>query len=158
MPARELPPLLGTSHFRVLIGARELGFSEIGRLSSETDLTLPPLERSDRFETVVLRRALTRSTELFDWRRKIMSGKSDRRPVTIHQLDAAGGEIVNSWRLEGAWPCRWSGPSFNAGGNDVAIEELELAYEDLVWLAEPDKPPSNKAPSNKAPSNKSRPA
>ena len=103
---------------------------------------LPSQERVHRFETVVLRRALTRSTELYDWRRKIMSGKDDRRPVTIHQLDAAGGEIVNSWRLEGAWPCRWSGPSFNAGGNDVAIEELELAYDDLVWLAEPDTPPT----------------
>jgi len=149
MPVRELPPLLGTGHFRVLIGRREFGFSEVGRLSSETDSTLPPNERSHRFETVVLRRALTRSTELYDWRRKVVSGKDDRRPVTIHQLAAAGGGIVNSWRLEGAWPCRWSGPSFNAAGNEVAIEELELAYGDLVWLAVPDTPPSNKSRSRK---------
>ena len=155
-PVHELPPLLGTSHFRVLIGARELGFCEVGPLSSETDATLPPLERSHRFETVVFRRALTRSTELYDWRRKIMSGKSDRRPVTIHQLDAAGGAIVNSWRLEGAWPCRWSGPSFNATAHDVAIEELELAYDDLVWLAAPGKTPSKKTPSEKLPSTPSR--
>lgn len=73
-----------------------------------------------------------------------MSGKSDRRPVTIHQLDAAGGAVVNSWRLDGAWPCRWSWPSFNASGNDVAIEELELAYDDLVWLPAPDKPARDK--------------
>ncbi len=149
MSVRELPPLLGTSHFRVLIGAREFGFSEVGRLSSETDLTIAPPERSHRFETVVLRRALTRSTELYDWRRKIISGKGDRRPVTIHQLDAAGGGIVNSWRLEGAWPCRWSGPTFNAAGTDVAIEELELAYDDLVWLAEPAQPRSNPSRSRK---------
>jgi phage tail-like protein len=149
MPVRELPPLLGTRHFRVLIGRRELGFSEVGRLSSETDPTLPPGERSHRFETVVLRRALTRSTELYDWRRKIIGGKDDRRPVTIHQLDAAGGAIVNSWRLEGAWPCRWSGPSFDAAGNDIAIEELELAYDGLVWLAEPDTPPPTPARSRK---------
>ena len=143
MPVREVTILLGTSHFRVLIGRRELGFSEVSRLTSETDLTHPPEERSHAFETVVLRRALTRSTELFDWRQKVASGKVDRRPVTIHQLDAAGGAIVNSWRLERAWPCRWSGPAFNAAANDVAIEELELAYDDLVWLAQPDTPPSN---------------
>ena len=142
MPVRELPPLLGTSHFRVLIGRRELGFSEVGRLSSETDMTRPPEEWSHRFETVVLRRALTRSTELYDWRRKILSGKDDRRAVTIHQLAAAGGGIVNSWRLEGAWPCRWSGPSFNATAHEVAIEELELAYDDLIWLAGPDTLPA----------------
>jgi phage tail-like protein len=140
MPSRDLPPLLGTSHFRVLIGRRELGFSEVSRLSSATDHTLPSDEQAHRLETVVLRRALSQSTELYDWRMKIVRGRNDRRPVTIQQLDAAEGRIVNSWRLEAAWPCRWSGPSFNAVGNEVAIEELELAYEELVWLAEPSPP------------------
>jgi phage tail-like protein len=138
MPDRELSALIGTSHFLVLIGSRELGFSEVGRLSSRSDATLPPEERTHRFETVVLRRALTRSSELYDWRRLIVSGKDDRRPVTIRLLDVAGGGVVSSWRLEGAWPCRWSGPSLHAGEDAVAMEELELAYEDLVWLSEPD--------------------
>ncbi len=70
---------------------------------------------------------------------KIVQGRNDRRPVTIQQLDAAGGRIVNSWRLEAAWPCRWSGPAFNAVANEVAIEELELAYDGLVWLTEQNK-------------------
>jgi phage tail-like protein len=148
MPDRELPPLTGTSHFLVLIGPRELGFSEVGRLSSESDATLPPRERTHRFETVVLRRALTRSSELWEWRRLIMSGKDDRRPVTIRLLDANGDAVVSSWRLEGAWPCRWSGPSLNAAGNELAMEELELAFDDLVWLAEPD-PPSKSPRSRK---------
>ena len=139
MPVRGLPPLLGTSHFRVLIGKRELGFAEVGPLSSGTDLALSAEEHTHRFETVVLRRALSQSTELYDWRRNILRGKADRREVTIHQLAAAGGEIVNSWRLEGAWPCRWTGPSFNALATDVAIEELELAYDELVWLEHPSK-------------------
>lgn len=157
MSDREPPPLLGTSHFRVLIGALELGFAEVSRLSSGTDLALPRDERSHSFETVVLRRALTRSTELFDWRRNIISGKDDRRPVTIHLLDEAGGGTVNSWLLEGAWPRRWTGPTLAARGSDVAMEELELAYDGLVWLAAPDKPRSDKPRSDKPLSTKSRP-
>jgi phage tail-like protein len=133
MPARE-QPLYGTSHFRVLIGKRELGFAEVGPLSSGTDPASPAKEPEHRYETIVLRRALSQSTELYDWRRNILRGKADRREVTIHQLAAAGGEIVNTWRLEGAWPCRWTGPSFNATATDVAIEELELAYDELVWV------------------------
>jgi phage tail-like protein len=129
MPAREPEPPLGTSDFRVVIGRRELGFSSISRLDSMTDD-----ERGHRYETVVLRRALTRSTELYDWRRRIVEGRDDRRAVTIHQLDRPGGDVVNSWRLVGAWPCRWSGPAFDAAETDVAFEELELAFDDLVWL------------------------
>jgi hypothetical protein len=134
MAERELEALLGTSHFRVLIGREELGFAEVSRLASVTDLEVPPEERRHRYETVVLRRALSRDTELYDWRRSIVEGKNDRRQVTIHQLESAGGRIVNSWRLVRAWPCRWSAPSFNAQASDVAVEELELAFEDLVWL------------------------
>ena len=63
-----------------------------------------------------------------------MSGKDERRDVTIRQLSAPGGKIVNSWRLTRAWPSRWSGPAFDAMNNDVAWEELELTYEDLIWL------------------------
>jgi phage tail-like protein len=130
MPAGELEPLLGTSHFRVRIGRSEVGFCEVGRLTSETDLE----EAQHRLATIVLRRALTRSRELYEWRRRIAEGVDDRRPVTISQLDAPGGEVVNSWRLVRAWPCRWSGPAFNAAESGLAYEELELAFDDLVWL------------------------
>ena len=135
-----MEPLLGTSHFRVRIGRRELGFSEVGPLTSETDLTVPE-EPQERLPTVVLRRALGRSTELYDWRRRIAEGIDDRRTVTISQLDGPGGRVVNSWRLVRAWPRRWSGPAFNAAETGLAYEELELAFEDLVWLQDPRKRP-----------------
>ena len=134
MPSREPEPLLRISCFEVAIGDRELGFAEVGRLTSETDLAASPDRPLHRFATVVLRRALTTSTELYDWRRLILAGKDDRRDVTIRQLSAPGGKIVNSWRLVRAWPCRWSGPSFNAMSNEIAFEELELTFDDFIWL------------------------
>lgn len=119
MPAREPPSLLGTAHFRVLIGRREIGFAEAG-----------PLVADDEPLSLMLRRALAAgATELFDWRRK-----GDARAVTIEQLDAAGGRVVNAWRLENARPLKWTGPALNAASNDVAMEELELVYDELVWL------------------------
>jgi phage tail-like protein len=127
-------PLLRTSSFEVLIGDRELGFAEVGRLSSEMDPENADDPRGHRFATVILRRALTTSAELWDWRRRIVAGKDDRRDVTIRQLSAPGGEVVNAWRLVRAWPSRWSGPSFDAMTNDIAWEELELTFDDLVWL------------------------
>jgi len=125
-----MEPLLGTSHFRVLIGDRELGFSEIGRLASQTT---SPHERGHGFEPIVLRRALSTSRDLFDWRRRVLDGGEDRRDVVIQQLDAAQGRVVNAWRLVRAWPSRWSGPSFDARDGGIAYEEIELVYDDLVW-------------------------
>lgn len=134
MPGRDHEQLLRTSYFRVLIGERELGFAEISPLSSKTDADVPGRENRQQFETVVLRRALTRSTELYEWRRRIVGGDDDRRDITIHQLESPDGAIANSWRLVDAWPCRWSGPSFNALSGELAIEELELAFADLIWI------------------------
>ena len=134
MPSRQPEALLRVNCFEVLIGDREIGFAEVSPLRSETELPGLLEKPVHRFATIVLRRALTTSTELYDWRRHIVSGKDDRRDVTIRQLSAPGGETVNSWRLKRAWPCRWSGPAFDAMKNDVACEELELTFEDLVWL------------------------
>jgi hypothetical protein len=136
VPREEPEPLLGTSHFRVLIGRAELGFAQVRGLVSETPLD-PAEAQTHRFETVVLRRALTGSQELYDWRRRIVDGADDRRTVTIEQLSGPGGRVVNAWQLVRAWPSKWSGPDFDAMGNDVAMEELELAYDDLVWLEQP---------------------
>ncbi len=127
MPVREPPSLLGTAHFRVLIGRREVGFAEVG-----------PLVADGEQPTIVLRRALAaQGTELYDWRRK-----GGARAVTIEQLDGAGGRVVDAWRLENAQPLKWTGPALNAASNDVAMEELELVYDELVWL----KPESEGGP------------
>jgi phage tail-like protein len=134
VPSRLPEALLRVNCFSVLIGDREVGFAEVGRLTSETELAGLPGRPVHRFATIVLRRALTTSTELYDWRRLVVSGKDDRRDVTIRQLSAPGGKIVNAWRLMRAWPCRWSGPTFDAMKNDVACEELELTFDDVVWL------------------------
>jgi phage tail-like protein len=133
-------PLLGTSHFQVLIGRQELGFSEVTRLTSATDLETPPHERHHYYETVVLRRALTESRELFEWRQRVAAGERDFRSVTVRQLSGPGGRVVNAWRLVRAWPCRWSGPSFDALQSAIAYEEIELAFDDLVWLERASRP------------------
>jgi phage tail-like protein len=132
--SRKPDTLLRTNAFAVFIGDREIGFAEVGRLTSATEGPGLSERPGHRFAPVVLRRALTTSPELYDWRRIIVSGKDDRRDVTIRQLSAPGGQAVNSWTLTRAWPVRWSGPAFDAMKSDIACEELELMFEDLIWL------------------------
>jgi phage tail-like protein len=41
------------------------------------------------------------------------------------------GDDKTRWNFVAGWPAKWTGPSFNATGNEVAIETLEIAHEGL---------------------------
>ena len=70
-------------------------------------------------------------------RRKAM----DRKTVTIELINIQAGapeSIVNSvqdetlvWTLKEAWVTKYSGVDLNASASEVAIETVELAYEEL---------------------------
>jgi phage tail-like protein len=126
-------PIL-TRNFRVTIDGVEIGFAAISQLVS-ISAEMPARGRTKmihRYANVVLRRALGRDRRLFAWRESIMAGKKDRRRVEIRQLDD-NFEPVSSWILEAAWPCRWAGPLFDANATGIAMEEIELAFERLIW-------------------------
>jgi hypothetical protein len=128
-------PLFG-NNFRVLIDGVEVGISEVSPLTSEGE----PGEGGHR--TVVLRRALTGSPELFRWREEAHTGKPATRRVSIHLYDQTGERPVIAWEFQGAWPSRYTVPSLDAKGNDVAMEELELAYERLIWSDHTEEAPA----------------
>jgi phage tail-like protein len=130
-------PLLDGNAFRVRIGDVEIAFESVGPITSGTDPASSEGRPVDMYAPIVLRRALTGSSELFDWRRAIVDGRVDRRDVTISQLSGPGGSVVVAWRLVRAWPARWSGPSYETDRSSVAREEIELRFDDLIWLADP---------------------
>ena len=51
MPGPQQEPLLRVSCFEVLIGDREIGFAEVGRLTSETAPEAPPGAGTHRYAT-----------------------------------------------------------------------------------------------------------
>jgi phage tail-like protein len=51
--------------------------------------------------------------------------------VTIQLLNEDHTEVVMTWRLLRAWPTKYTAPTLDATGQDVAMEELVLAYERL---------------------------
>ena len=134
-------PLL-TNRFRVLIDGVEVGISAISSLTSETEPSAQGKQgepSEGRYHSVVLKRALTGSKELYRWREQAHLGRPAERSVQIRQYDSAGESLVSAWELEGAWPRRWSGPALDASDSEtIACEELELAYTRLVWHDEVD--------------------
>ncbi len=90
--------------------------------------TVRKLPGLTKYPNIVLKWGLTDSLDLYNWWKNIMKGKVDRRNGSIILLDTEGNEKIR-WNFFNAWPTKWDGPDFNAKGNEVAIETLELAVE-----------------------------
>ena len=84
-----------------------------------------------KYPNIVLKWGLTDSTELYDWHRSALEGNIQRKNGSIIQLDFQGVEKAR-WDFTDGWPTKWDGPSFNAGGNDLSVETLEIAHEGVL--------------------------
>jgi phage tail-like protein len=70
--------------------------------------------------------------ELYNWRKLVEQGKmSDaRRNIAIIVLDEEGN-AKSRWEFVEAWPTKYDAPDLNATGNEIAIENLEIAHEGM---------------------------
>ena len=82
------------------------------------------------FSNVTLKRGLTTSLDLWNWRQTVVDGNVERRDVAITLLDD-GGQPLLRLRLREAWPAKWELSELDASKNEIAIESLELAHEGL---------------------------
>ena len=114
-----------------VLGARIRRQDAIEYREGNEALTTRKLPGLVKYSNISLKWGITDDAELWAWRNKVVSGKIERRNGSIILLDDTGAEKVR-WNFREAWPTKWTGPSFNATGNDVAIETLEIAHEGLV--------------------------
>jgi phage tail-like protein len=96
------------------------------------------------FATVVLKRGMTATRDLWKWWAVFAGGESagdgnaaggayaHRMTVRITLMDMAGTAVLR-WRLERAMPVKFKAADFNARASEVAIEELHLAHEGLFF-------------------------
>ena len=83
-----------------------------------------------KYSNLVLKRGLTKSPELYEWFRQTKQGILERRDITVSILNKER-EPFATWRLRNCWPTKYSGPKLNAQGNEIVIETLEIATEDI---------------------------
>ncbi len=127
--------------FRVEIdGLERAGFRECSGLDFTHDpveyregpdpLTARKLPGLIKYSNISLKWGLSDDKELWDWRKEAVDGTVKRKNGSIVLLDDANEEKMR-WNFREGWPSKWTGPSFNATGNEVAIETLEIAHEGL---------------------------
>jgi phage tail-like protein len=81
---------------------------------------------------VTLRRGVIGSLKLYQWLDQIRNGDQNAlRTVTVRLMSEDHSSVVQTWKLLRARIVKHTSGPFNAKANEVAIEEMVLAYERL---------------------------
>ena len=114
------------------------GFSECSGLSSKIDVvqyreggdtsSVRKLPGQTTYPDITLKWGLTDSSELYEWHLNAIQGIIERKSCSIIILGNDLEEKVR-WNLADAWPSAWTGPTLNAKGSEMAIEQLTLTCE-----------------------------
>jgi phage tail-like protein len=116
--------------------AEVAGFSTESHVIDHTSATKSGLPLPQKFAgqiswtNITLKRGVDKEAKLWEWRKQVLEGKIDenRKDCQIEVLDWKKTLVV-TFKFIRAWPCKYSAPGLNAGGNEILVEELELAHE-----------------------------
>lgn len=100
------------------------------REGNEKPLTARKLPGLNKYSNISLKWGITDDASLWEWRKKAIDGKVERKNGSIILLDDTGEEKIR-WNFVAGWPTKWTGPSLNATEQQVAIESMEIAIEGL---------------------------
>lgn len=129
--------------FKVEIeGTQVAGFNEVSgfeatfdvieyREGDAADITIRKQPGLIKYSNITMKRGVIDSKEFFDWIKDIHDGKVERKTVTVNLYNDTD-EVAASWQIIKAWPCKYSGPSLNGTGSEVAVESIEFAHEGLT--------------------------
>jgi len=134
------------SHFRLNLGGREgVGeFRECGGLDSETDVieqktvdangrpVVKKIPGATKWSNITLKRGVDSKTDLWKWRDEVIQKGAEGARVDgqVEIVDYAGKTLA-TYAFKQGWPIKYVGSALNAGGNEVAVEELHIAHEGL---------------------------
>jgi phage tail-like protein len=142
MPVGDRKDPYRSYNFRVEIdGITRAGFREVSGLDTTSDpiayregtdqLTERKLPGMVKYSNITLKWGITDDAEFWQWRQQVMEGKVQRKNGSIVLMDDTGQEKWR-WNFREGWPTKWTGPSLNATGNEVAIETLEIVHEGVT--------------------------
>jgi phage tail-like protein len=85
-----------------------------------------------KYGNVTMKRGVFVNDNTFrNWHSQIAMNTIKRSTVNIRLLDE-GGNTTMQWQLNNAWPTKITSTDLKSEGNEVAVESLEIAYEQLI--------------------------
>ena len=90
-----------------------------------TQRKIPGLKK---FTDITLKRGITGDVDFWKWIVNALNGKVVRASGAIVLLDENRNEVMR-WKFDRGWPTKFTGPTLNAGNNEIAMETLVICTE-----------------------------
>lgn len=120
------------------------GFTEVSGINMESDIveyregsdtaTVRKLAGMRKYGNITLKRGFTTNNELWEWRKTVIDGLTERKSGAIIVLNEAREPTLRV-EFSQAWVSKYEGPALNATANEAAIESIEIAVEDVRMVA-----------------------
>jgi phage tail-like protein len=122
---------------------QKIAFQEVSGMDKEVQIIEYRHSNSTLFSTikmpgivkygnVTMKRGIFVNDNIFwDWMSQINMNTIARRVVLIKLLDEAGA-VTMQWQLNNAWPTKITSTDLKSDGNEVAVDTIEIAYEQLI--------------------------
>lgn len=102
--------------------------TEVVRYANGSDIINRKRPGRTNYANIVLKRGYVNTDELWEWYKKVIDGRIERKAGSVILCGDDGSEIMRYNFFE-AWPCRWKSFEMDAAGSEVLVEELEIAVE-----------------------------
>ncbi|GAB2808446.1 phage tail protein [Ferruginibacter profundus] len=85
-----------------------------------------------KYGNVTMKRGVfVNDNSFWQWHDEIKMNTITRRTVIIRLLDESNN-VTMQWTLNNAWPTKITSTDLKSDGNEVAIDTLEIAHEQLI--------------------------
>lgn len=85
-----------------------------------------------KYSNITMKRGVFVNDNTFwNWHAEIKMNTIKRRTVLIKLLDEQG-KVTMQWQLDNAWPTKITSTDLKSDGNEVAVDTLEIAHEQIT--------------------------
>lgn len=122
---------------------KNVAFQEVSGLDVETQIIEYRNSNSPVFSTekmpgitkygnITMKRGIfVNDNSFWNWHSEIKMNTIKRRTVIIKLLDETG-KVTMQWQLNNAWPTKITSTDLKSDGNEVAVDTIEIAHEQLI--------------------------
>ena len=104
----------------------------VEKTDTSTDTRTRKRPGTTKYQDITLKRTLSADKKFWNWAKSIRDGTMEYRTNGAMVVSDMSGKELSRWTFTNIWPSKWSASDLDVGSDDLMVEEVTLAVEELV--------------------------